>query len=281
MEEHKSLSMFIAFLIFINTIHFLKYFNTFLRYTADNNGYKADVSYIEGQSGETQHLSQPAIATTPSPLLAAAQPIYNYYRNLQQEEPSYQHNNVNYDNSKYVDYDNSYQHPAPQNYIHTTPATYYVGTSTPSAVYADHNNYIENVEIDTYNTGPHKINYHHHLSPTSSPLSKLSGGYEHNIAPTQSSIVFPTTPTAYNDIHVLPSPKSFSYSTIAPYAGSKSTSIVASPAPQAAYYADYDYKTNQDGSQQEQYYATAAPSLVQTNVLLRPNHALYYKQHAK
>lgn len=114
--------------------------------------------------------------------------------------------------------------------LHSTPTPHsaYIAEPPQHQKYSSHSNYdvdLQNVEIETYNTAPH------HFAP------QLQQQQQQLVSPGR--IVFPTAPTLYNDIHVLPSPRSYPYATTAPYGGKvspKSTSIVASPATYANHY---------------------------------------------
>lgn len=207
------------------------------RYTADNNGYNAQVTYLEGQiHGDYAVQSTP----TPSlaPALASAQPIYDYYRTLQQQQV---HNQVNYNEDDYADnkiYNHYNVNPT------TTPTPYYAHSEgTPNGPYRNH---IQNVHIKTYNTAPHN-----------------QGERDDTVA--NQVIIFPTTPAPYADVHVLPTPRTLAYSTSSPYASvvsSKSTNVL----PGYDYYVDYDYR-NANGQVNGQ----------SNNLYVASNNALYYK----
>lgn len=210
------------------------------RYTADNNGYNAQVTYLEGDvHGEyaVQSTQSPSLA----PALASAQPIYNYYKTLQQQQL---HNQVNYNNEDYAD-NKIYNHY--NVYPTTTPTPYFShAEATPNGHYRNH---IQNVHIKTYNTAPH--NQGEGDVSIATPLANQV-------------LIYTTTPAPYTDIHVLPTPRTLAYSTSSPYASavsSKSTNVL----PGYDYYVDYDYR-NANGQ------ASHSKGL-----FVASNNALYYK----
>lgn len=265
----------------------------------------------------------------PSPHLIAAEPIYNYYKHLQdnrvqlqQPQQQRQHHQqqvlyrqppgaLNYDRLS-----GGYTIPAPQptqptaafvqqhpaHLIATPSAAAYhhqphalLSSPTPStAAYVHHQQqhqpqqqYVQNVQIDTYNTAPHLLR----------PNSILQQAAGH--------IVFPTAPTPYRDIHVQPTPFAINHR-LSP----KNTNIVSSPATLVATggvggnhhevnynYRDYDYGQQQQHQQQVAYqrqrqqepalfFVASEATKVHdprggtgaAGVLLQPNQALYYKQ---
>lgn len=274
----------------------------------------------------TTHQQQLQHSVSPSPHLIAAEPIYKYYKHLQdnqlQPQPPQQHQHqqmlYRQPSPGALSYDRlsgGYTIPAPQPtqptafvrqhpaHLVATPsaAAYHhqphalVPSPTPSAAtYIRHQQqpqqqqYVQNVQIDTYNTAPHLLR------------------------PNTGRIVFPTAPTPYQDIHVLPSPRTHpSYASPTPFAAShrlspKNTNIVSSPATLVASgdhrdvnynYRDYDYGQHQQHQQQVAYQqqrqqppalffvASEAPKVHDprggagaAGVLLQPNQALYYKQ---
>ena len=256
----------------------------FQRYTADNDGYKAEVSYIEGQVESSNY--SPVEQEKPfqqnqyaSSLLASAEPIFNYHRNLQQQQQQ-QQQPVSYNDNSYVD--NQYQYSIP-----STPATYFA--STPETNQAHYQVPLANVNIKTYNVGPHNLQYYH--SPTISPSTRSSfiGNQQilqHPI-PTQATNLHyqSTASTPYNDIHVLPSPRAIAFSTVGPYLAQKSTSIIASPGSPEKSYDYYNVENNNnynhDTNNREAYVVPASVSPSDLNnensILLRPNQALYFK----
>lgn len=154
-------------------------------YIADDQGYRAEVSYEGGPAPvhKVPHVFTPS--STPSPAFQTARPIYEHYKQL--------------------------QYP---NLIGSTVAPYYQSAQP-----------VLNVRLDTYNTAPHKQLLHtkvipspapaHYSTPVPSysptaatpvPLQIQSNHLEH---------VSVTTPLPqYEDIDVLPRN---TYSTIAPY----------------------------------------------------------------
>lgn len=211
------------------------------RYTADNNGYNAQVTYLEGQI-QNDYAVQSTQSPSLAPALASAQPIYDYYKTLQEHQ---RHNHVNYNEDDYAD-NKIYNHY--NSYPTTTPTPYYSHSeATPRGHYTNH---IQNVHIKTYNTAPHHQDDNNHLVGT--PL-------------TNQVLIFPTTPAPYNDVHVLPTPRTLAYSTRSPYTSvvsSKSTNVL----PGYDYYFDYDYKNENRQSR---------PS---KNLFVASNSALYYKE---
>lgn len=176
-----------------------------IRYTADSNGYNAQVSYVDGQI-QNDYVVQSTQTPSIAPALASAQPIYDYYKTLQEHQA---HNEDYTDNKIYSNYNS---------YPTTTPTPYYDHAEiTPRGYYKNH---IQNVHIKTYNTAPHHQD-------------------ESNLA--NQVIIFPTTPAPYKDVHVLPTPRTLVYSTSSPYTNhvsSKSTNVL----PGYDYYFDYEYK---------------------------------------
>lgn len=201
------------------------------RYTADNNGYNAQVTYVQGHvQGDYAVQSTPSPSLAPA--LASAQPIYNYYKTLQEHQQIQNH--ISYNDDDYVNNNKIYNHY--NAYPTTTPTPYYAHSeATPLG--SHYRNHIQNVHIKTYNTAPH------------------------NQGERDQIIVFPTTPAPYTDIHVLPTPRTLSYSTSSPYASVvtlKSTNVI----PGYDYYVDYDYRNGNSPSK---------------NPYVAPNTALYYK----
>lgn len=185
------------------------------RYTADSNGYKAEVSYIEGQ--ESVHVAvvpKIPVATPVSPL-ATAQPIYDYYKNLQNNNQDYvePYRNIQY-----------YQQHQP------TAATYYSNTAAPR--YNSHVN-VENVKIDTYNSGPF-LDHGHIVSSAITPQQMTASIAV--LTPTHESVyATPSTPDYSSSGYILPSPKTAAYSTHEPsYVNGNSN---------YDYYVDYEYKS--------------------------------------
>lgn len=203
------------------------------RYTADNNGYNAQVTYLEGQI-QGDYTVQSTQPTPLAPALASAQPIYNYYKTLQE----HQNNHENSDNRIYNHYNV---------YPTTTPTPYYGHSeATPLGHYRNH---IQNVDIKTYNTGPHR-----EVGRDGTVVTPLVNRF----------LIFPTTPAPYTDIHVLPTPRTLAYSTSSPYrnvVSRKSTNVL----PGFRYYGDYDYG-NADGQ-----------ASTTKNSYINSNTALYYK----
>lgn len=347
------------------------------RYTADDGGYKADVSYIEDN-----HIA-PTVATPPhhqhnlhhhdavhstassSPHLIAAEPIYKYYKHLQEtQQPSvaaqyasnaiyptasehplhfhhhqqqYRPHTLNYASlsggynipaqptkpthisgqqivaaapTSSVYHQQQYQqHPQPQSLILPSPTP-----STLPYTAAQQQQYVQNVQIETYNTAPHHQQQQQQLLIEQHQQQQ----HHHPYLLQPNRIVFPTSPTPYQDIHVLPSPRPHhSYASPAPFVAAqphqqqvqqrpvslKHTSIVSSPATtlqDAAVnynYRDYDYQQLQQQQQhnhphnqvvepQAIFVATEATTRQHQQqqsqqVLLQPNHALYYKRQTK
>lgn len=215
--------------------------NYVFRYTADSNGYNAQVTYLEGEvQGDyaIQSTQSPSLA----PALASAQPIYNYYKTLQEQQ--IQHNHLNYNDDDYTD-NRVYNHY--NTYPSTTPTPYYAH-SQPTPVVTHYRNNVQNVDIKTYNTAPHEDERDVSLA-------------------NQQVIIYPTTPAPYTDVHVLPTPRTLAYSTSSPYrqnnvVSSKSTNVL----PRYHYYLDYDYRNANDGRASQS-----------QNSYVASNSALYYK----
>lgn len=195
---------------------------------------------MEGQvQGDyaVQSTQSPSLA----PALASAQPIYNYYKTLQQQQL---HNHANYNDDDYVDnkiYNNHYNV-----YPTTTPTPYYAHSdATPHGHYQNH---IQNVHIKTYNIAPHNQG-----EGDGSVVTPLANQF----------IIFPTTPAPYaDDIHVLPTPRTLSYSTSSPYQSAVSSKSTVLPG--YDYYIDYGHYGNGPASHSKNSYAAS-------------NNALYYK----
>lgn len=164
-------------------------------YIADDQGYRAEVSYEGGPEPvhKVPHVYTPS--STPSPAFQTAQPIYEHYKQLQ------------------------YPHLA----VSTTAEPYY--PSGPSQG-------VLNVHLNTYNSAPHKQLLHtkavpspspptaHYSTPSSfysptagtpSPLQIQSNHLEH--------VAVTTSAPQYEDIDVAPR---YSHSTVAPYISAKS-----------------------------------------------------------
>lgn len=210
------------------------------RYTADNNGYNAQVTYLEGDIQSDYAIQTTTQAPRLAPALASAQPIYNYYKALQEQQ--LQQNHASYNDDDYSDNEVYNQYNA---YPTTTATPYYSPQPTPLGHYRNH---IQNVDIKTYNTAPHR-----------------EGGRNVNQV-----LIFPTTPAPYTDIHVLPTPRTLAYSTSSPYhqnvVSPKSTNVL--PGYQQ-YYVDYDYRNANSGHGSIN--PSENPSYTATNT------ALYYK----
>ncbi|KAG4068939.1 hypothetical protein HA402_005087 [Bradysia odoriphaga] len=199
-----------------------------VKYTADNNGYNAQVTYLEGQV-QGDYAVQSTQSPTLAPALASAQPIYDYYKTLQEHQL---HNNQgNYRDDDYSD-NRIYNHY--NVYPTTTPTPYYAHSeATPLGHYRNH---IQNVDIKTYNTAPH------------------------HSAERDRVLIFPTTPAPYTDIHVLPTPRTLAYSTSSPYqsvVSQKSTNVL----PGYRYYVDYDYNGDGQASSSKNAYANSNTAL--------------------
>ncbi|XP_062559568.1 uncharacterized protein LOC134224258 [Armigeres subalbatus] len=120
-----------------------------VKYVADNNGYRADVTY-ENDNGENSinHVTaapaviQRPIAVVPvvSPL-ESAQPIYNYYKRLQQSQ-------------QYTGQSVPVQQPRPRQRIYYSQAS---PTQIPAPYYPAQLR-VNDVKIHSYNTGPHANN---------------------------------------------------------------------------------------------------------------------------
>lgn len=322
------------------------------RYTADDGGYKADVSYIEDN-----HIIAPTAPTPPhrsssvshhhsSPHLIAAEPIYNYYKHLQetqQQQP--QHAAAPYGNNgiyataaaqhaqlprkhalNYASLSGGYNIPAQPTSptVYTTPSsTIYhqqqyqpypqqqpqhpllVPSPTPSTLsYAAHaaqqqqqQQYVQNVHIETYNTAPHHKHHQHQLLVEQQQHHHQQQQLPYIVQPTR--IVFPTSPTPYQDIHVLPSPRPHpqhvspaSFAAVAQPppqqqlqqrpVSLKHTSIVSSPASALQgddinyNYRDYEYLQHPHQQQQQAIFVATEATPQQ-----QQQHALYYKRQAK
>lgn len=181
------------------------------RYTADSNGYKAEVSYIEGQQESIQ--SAVPVAATPVSPLVTAQPIYDYYRNVQ---------------SQNQDYAEPYQNVQYQQH-QPTAATYYSNTAAPQ--YNNHVN-VDNVRINTYNSGPFQSSGHI-VSTAIAPHQTASIAV---LTPTHETVyATPSTPAYSSSVYILPSPKNTAYSTHEPsYVNGNGN---------YDYYVDYEYKS--------------------------------------
>ncbi|XP_055630004.1 uncharacterized protein LOC129770879 [Toxorhynchites rutilus septentrionalis] len=117
-----------------------------VKYVADNNGYRADVTYENDHNlnvikhvNPTQAVVQVPVAAVPvtSPL-ASAQPIYNYYKNLQQRQQlAHQQATIQ-----------QQQLQNPIYYARTTP------TQIPAPYYPSRLQ-VNGVKIHSYNTAPH------------------------------------------------------------------------------------------------------------------------------
>ncbi|EAT39455.1 AAEL008726-PA [Aedes aegypti] len=116
-----------------------------VKYIADNNGYRADVTYENDNGQNFNHVTasptviQSPIAAAPvvSPL-ESAQPIYNYYKRLHQSQ-------------QYV------QQPVPLRQARPQQAIYYA-QATPTQIPAPYypaQLRVNDVKIHNYNTGPH------------------------------------------------------------------------------------------------------------------------------
>lgn len=254
------------------------------RYTADNDGYKAEVSYIEGQPAE-----EPVVAVhnaAASSALLSAQPIYDYYKNLQ--APAIHEHSRDYEEPVLSPGYNQKPQRSQYHQLQTGPAYYrqeYQVAATASVPYNQNYVQLANVKIGTYNTAPHHVPQYHHTgfaSTTAAPFRHSSfHGQAAQLVTSPSHVnvaSYPTTSTTYNDIQVLASPKTFAVATTAPYASPKSTNIFA-PSPAPDYYLDYGNGRTIDQTKY-QAYGTVAPAEALQNVLINPNHALYYK-HGK
>lgn len=211
-----------------------------LRYTADNNGYNAQVTYVEGEI-QNDYAVQSTQSPSLAPALASAQPIYDYYKTLQEHQ---RHQHVNYNVDEYAD-NKIYNHY--NSYPTTTPTPYYAHSA--ASPHGHYRNHIENVHIKTYNTAPHHQDGNNDLVVT--PLANQV-------------LIDSTTPAPYTDVHVLPTPRTLAYSTSSPYASvvsPKSTNVLQG----YDYYFDYDYKNANRQSN---------PS---KNLFVASNPALYYK----
>lgn len=137
---------------------------------------------------------------------------------------------------------------------YSTPATYYHHQSDTQRATPSYNPYVQANnfgQIGTYRNGAAT----HHHQPQ----------YIDAVAPSVASH-FSTPSSAYNDIHVLPSPKTyvaFGGTVAPPYASPKSTDIFQ---PAANYYVDYPEATNH---LQYSYHGTVAPQ----------THQLYYNSN--
>ncbi|XP_065082945.1 uncharacterized protein LOC135705253 [Ochlerotatus camptorhynchus] len=120
-----------------------------VKYIADNNGYRADVTYENEHNPNTiNHVTAaPAVVQVPisvvpvSSPLESAQPIYNYYRRLQQRQ-------------QYVHQPAQIQQARPRQAIYYAQAT---PTQIPSPYYPTQLR-VNDVKIHSYNTGPHANN---------------------------------------------------------------------------------------------------------------------------
>lgn len=198
------------------------------RYTADEGGYKADVSYIENSvSDNTPRSRVYQVAPTasrpnyypprPSPTQLSFERLSGGYE-LPKTNPNLQKYAIPSSHQPFA----STPRPFALNSSPDPHSAYVVQPPPPNSNYVD----LQNVELETYNTAPH--HYNHQEQPLQSQKFVSTG-----------RIVFPTSPSLYNDIHVLPSPKPYPYATTAPFTGKmspKSTSIVSSPAPYGAHY---------------------------------------------
>ncbi|KXJ79998.1 hypothetical protein RP20_CCG026968 [Aedes albopictus] len=117
-----------------------------VKYIADNNGYRADVTYENdnGQNTFNHVTAAPAVIQSPiaavpvaSPL-ESAQPIYNYYKRLQQSQ-------------QYVQRPVPIRQARPQQTIYYSQAT---PTQIPAPYYPAQLR-VNDVKIHSYNTGPH------------------------------------------------------------------------------------------------------------------------------
>lgn len=201
------------------------------RYTADHDGYKADVSYIENAvSDDTPRSHVYQVAPT------ASRPNKYFPHRPSPTQLSFERLSGGYELQKTISKPQHYP-ISPLHSFASTPRPFAVHSSpAPESAFVaqppqhQHANYVDlqNVEIETYNTAPHHFTQHQHQLQQHKPQLISSN-----------RIAFPTSPTLYNDIHVLPSPRPYPYATTAPFVGqvgSKSTSIVASPASYAAQY---------------------------------------------
>lgn len=224
-----------------NRNYFTFLFFPFIRYTADSNGYKAEVSYIDGHQESISPVAIPQASPSPIPVvkqLHETQPVYNYYKNPTPHE--------------YVD---SYQNVQYQQHHPPTSATYYSNTAVPRY---DHIN-VDNIKIDTYNTAPFHHSEANILNSAASPV--IGSSAASIIGPTHES-VFPTSSTpTYRNVYILPSPRTINnaYSTSGP-----SAYVNSSPANNYDYYVDYEYKTTHPTPKASQ------ASILNTN-------ALFYK----
>ncbi|XP_058456489.1 uncharacterized protein LOC131433898 [Malaya genurostris] len=118
-----------------------------VKYIADNNGYRADVTYEnEPSSNALNHVTAaPGLvqvtATPTASHLASAEPIYNYYKNLQQRQ-------------RYVQASAPIRRQHPQQTIYYQKAT---PTQIPAPYYPSRLR-VNNVKIHSYNTAPHAGN---------------------------------------------------------------------------------------------------------------------------
>ncbi|XP_058836212.1 uncharacterized protein LOC131692881 [Topomyia yanbarensis] len=137
-----------------------------VKYIADNNGYRADVTYENEPNPNALHHepTAPEIVQVPvtavpvvSPL-ASAQPIYNYYKELQQRQ-------------QYV------QQSAPIR-RHQPQRTIYYPQSTPSQIpapYYPSRLRVNDVKIHSYNTAPHANNL---IQSTIAPVARRYVKYQ-------------------------------------------------------------------------------------------------------
>lgn len=204
-DEFKLLS---NLFIFFGCFFFCIKNQTLFRYTADNNGYKAEVSYLDQQGHNI--VSNP----TASPQPVAQQPL-NYYRNVQ----PFNHNTGGYRNP-----------PVYNNYPSPTAPTIFIP-------HIDH----EQVQIDTYNAGPHHQQQNVFSSSTALPAVVSTPNYV-NVYPSPTPVT-----SSYKDIYVISSARPYIHSTptaaVAPLANHKSTNVLSS-AGYSRQFGDYDYQTD-------------------------------------
>lgn len=119
-------------------------------YTADENGYKADVKYEEDDSPTSSH--DPLTNQVEKPVFSNPNPI-NYYKSLQRDFPRSQHKLQphNY-------YDSILHSNVPDGYIAVTPAPFY--TVTPKQTYFSNN-------VNDYN---HQVPQNQHIQIFSNGL---------------------------------------------------------------------------------------------------------------
>ncbi|KAL1374870.1 hypothetical protein pipiens_004802 [Culex pipiens pipiens] len=146
-----------------------------VKYVADNNGYRADVTYendphpnaINHVTAAAPHVVRqvPVTAVPVASPLQSAQPIYNYYRNLQQQQRQQQFQH--------------YQQQRPQQTVYYAQAT---PTQIPAPYYPSRLR-VDDVKIHSYNTAPHaKTIIQSTLAPAQHPGAYLAYQPAGNVA---------------------------------------------------------------------------------------------------